>query len=287
MHSRVLQPNICCMGNPVAGNPTQFVMARAARAAGLDWRFFTSQVATELFDTAFRGVQALGLDGVALMEPFQSRAIPLLDTVTEAALAMGKVNVARSDSGSWLGDNTLGAAIAHCIENRDADEESLAQGAIVVADDPLLAKLIGLAMPEWRSRVISVSTTAAVRASVHDVVFESEQAATPTAMATDTDTPLDAEPKVACVVMSKLPGPSGLRYLTGLEWGRNAACLLTECPSEKQLRPLRQSLESQHIQWVEPVELLAHQAAADFQFWTGVTPSVDLIRESLEEYLQW
>ena len=71
--TRVLQPHVCCVGNPVAGNPTQFVMYRAARAAGVDWRFFTSQVAVEQFETAFRGIQALGLDGVAVLEPFQAR----------------------------------------------------------------------------------------------------------------------------------------------------------------------------------------------------------------------
>jgi shikimate 5-dehydrogenase len=32
---------------------------------------------------------------------------------------------------------------------------------------------------------------------------------------------------------------------------------------------------------------MANQAAADFFFWTGVSPSVELIRESFEEYLQW
>jgi shikimate 5-dehydrogenase len=32
---------------------------------------------------------------------------------------------------------------------------------------------------------------------------------------------------------------------------------------------------------------MAHQAAADFQFWTGVTPMIEPIRDSLEEYMQW
>ncbi|MBT3891830.1 MAG: shikimate dehydrogenase, partial [Planctomycetaceae bacterium] len=32
------------MGNPVAGNPSQFMMERAFAAGNLDWRYLTLQV---------------------------------------------------------------------------------------------------------------------------------------------------------------------------------------------------------------------------------------------------
>jgi hypothetical protein len=147
-------------------------MYRAAQAAGIDWRFFTSQVASDQFEVAFRGVQALGLDGVALLEPFQSEAIPLLDSVTETALALGKVNVARSDGNSWLGDNTLGIAIAKLIESRSSlqgiwerNDPNLeqspnevgiapkAESQITVVDAPAIAKAIQLASASLALRV--------------------------------------------------------------------------------------------------------------------------------------
>jgi len=32
---------------------------------------------------------------------------------------------------------------------------------------------------------------------------------------------------------------------------------------------------------------MVHQTAVDFHFWTSYEPNLELIRESLEEYLQW
>ena len=46
-------------------------------------------------------------------------------------------------------------------------------------------------------------------------------------------------------------------------------------------------MKGHNVNHVDPVELMAHQAAADFHFWTGVYPAIDLIRDSLEEYMQW
>ena len=57
--------------------------------------------------------------------------------------------------------------------------------------------------------------------------------------------------------------------------------------TEKQLRLWQDSLRVTGLTLMEPIELMAYQAAADFFFWTGVEPSIDLIRDSLEEYLQW
>jgi hypothetical protein len=37
----------------------------------------------------------------------------------------------------------------------------------------------------------------------------------------------------------------------------------------------------------DEIELMTHRAAVDFHFWTGYESSIELIREALEEYLQW
>ena len=47
MVDRPIEEIVCCMGQPVAGNPTQFIMERAFNAAGLDWRYLTLEVPPE------------------------------------------------------------------------------------------------------------------------------------------------------------------------------------------------------------------------------------------------
>lgn len=115
---RVLQPLIACVGNPVGGNPTQFVMTRVSREAELDWRFFTSQVSPESFETAFRGIQALGMAGAAILPPFQVAVQPLLDSVTPGARALGVVHVAKWESSQWIGEETLCPAVLRALTHR-------------------------------------------------------------------------------------------------------------------------------------------------------------------------
>jgi len=302
--NRVLQPHVCCIGNPVAGNPTQFVMYRAARAAGIDWRFFTSQVAVDQFEKAFRGVQALGLDGVAIFEPFQSAAIPLLDSVTESALLLGKVNVARSDNNSWLGDNTLGSAIANLVETRLAsnpralandqasftiDEAPEVESRLAVVDSPAVARAIQLASTLDTTRILSLRTTE------HSVGLDT--GTNPTLAKPESDTHSvfcetvesisESHQPVKFVILDTFPSQLQLKKLAMLPWASNAKCILLRQFADGISRPLKAFLSEHSLSLIEPVELMAHQASSDFHFWTGVAPSVELIRDSLEEYLQW
>ena len=287
--TRVLQPYVCCLGNPVAGNPTQFVMYRAARASGVDWRFFTSQVEVDQFEIAFRGVQALGLSGMALFDPFQTESLALLDSVTESALCLGRANVARLDGNSWLGDNTLGSAIINCIrpmltllvppESEDAGGQSAKkQPCMLVVGNRKMAKAMRLANAELASRIVVVH---------EGIESDANETANELWGLTSLDAFAKLELKIDCLVLDSLPNATVTRQLGSLAWSNQASCLMVGYASEKQSRHWQDSLKVTGLTRIEPLELMAYQAAADFFFWTGVEPSIDLIRDSLEEYLQW
>ena len=283
--TRVLQPYVCCLGNPVAGNPTQFVMYRAARACGVDWRFFTSQVEVNQFETAFHGVQALGLSGMALFDPFQSMALPLLDSVTESAMCLGRVNVARLDGNSWLGDNTLGTGIINCIEP-NMESEGGRPSSILVVGDRKIAKAMRLASPELAERIVVVPDGLESNAKQIDehgnppgVKDSWELASIEEFAQTGTN--------IGCLVMANVPNAVLARQISALSWGSSTGCLILANTPEKLLREWRDTVKVHGITHIELVDLMAHQAAADFYFWTGVMPAIDLIGDSFEEYLQW
>ena len=46
-------------------------------------------------------------------------------------------------------------------------------------------------------------------------------------------------------------------------------------------------LEQFSLDWIDELDVMVHQAAVNFEFWTGYEPELEGIRESLEEYLQW
>ena len=296
--TRVLQPYVCCLGNPVAGNPTQFVMYRAARACGVDWRFFTSQVEVDQFEIAFRGVQALGLSGVALFDPFQSEAMSLLDSVTESAMCLGGANVARLDGSSWLGDNTLGTGIINCIESlleasgiaispESADQASDRQSTILVVGDTKIANAMRLARPKLAHRIV------VVREGIGGQPTQSEKEGRNPNEVEDSlgfaslDEFSQRGSRVDCLILACVPNATLSRQIAGLSWSKSANSLVLASATEKQLRLWRDSVKGHNVNHVDPVEWMAHQAAVDFHFWTGVYPAIDLIRDSLEEYMQW
>ena len=57
------------MGDPVAGNPTQYMLEKAFDAARLDWRFLTFEVPPLEFEGALRGARIFGFHGVMLAPP--------------------------------------------------------------------------------------------------------------------------------------------------------------------------------------------------------------------------
>ena len=296
--SRVLQPYVCCLGNPVAGNPTQFVMYRAARACGVDWRFFTSQVEVDQFEIAFRGVQALGLSGVALFDPFQSEAMPLLDSVTESAMCLGRVNVARLDGNSWLGDNTLGTGIINCIEplleasrtsisSERTDQEGDRQSTILVVGDTKIANAMRLANPRLAKRIVVVHEGIGDQPKQFEREGRNPNEVKDLLELASLEEFSQSGSTVNCLVLASVPNAAISRQIAGLSWTKSANCLVLASASEKQLRLWRDSVKVHNVNHVDPVELMAHQAAADFNFWTGVNPAIDLIRDSLEEYMQW
>jgi shikimate dehydrogenase len=297
--SRIVQPLVCCLGNPVAGNPTQFIMMRAARAAGIEWRFLTAEVAADRLETAFRGVQALGFDGVSLMPPFQQSVIPLLDSVTGSALTLGSVNVARVDGNSWLGDNTFGLGIARCLEayaesgspsvgvtatdsevgNETPSEPLTANsfnGAAVVGFAPALAQVLKMTAWPW-----SQSVQLFREESTSDSDDETKAATAEITSDDRTGTP------IKFLIFDKTPPQEYHKLLMGLKWCKKAACIVVDPGQDRVTRSFREMLLKNEIDWIGSTTLRAHCYAADFQFWTGVEPSITLIEDSLEEYDEW
>ena len=105
---QALQEIVCCLGQPVAGNPTQYMMEKAFVAAGLDWRYLTLEVPAEKLADAVRGLRALGFRGANFTIPHKVAVIPLLNELSPAAELMGAVNCIKRDGDKLLGENTDG-----------------------------------------------------------------------------------------------------------------------------------------------------------------------------------
>ena len=110
-----LQQIVCCFGQPVAGNPTQFMMEKAFARADLDWRYLTLEVPPEALGDAVRGLRAMGFRGGNLTIPHKVAVIPLLDRLTPAAAMMGAVNTMIREGNELVGENTDGKGFVESL----------------------------------------------------------------------------------------------------------------------------------------------------------------------------
>ena len=116
----------------IAGRPGRFGVAMhtaAYRALGLDWTY----VAFGTDDTAgaVAAMRTLGIRGLGVTMPHKLRILPLLDAVTDDALAIGAVNTVVNDDGRLTGHNVdwIGALAALREEIEPAGTDAAVIGA--------------------------------------------------------------------------------------------------------------------------------------------------------------
>lgn len=294
---RVVQPMVACLGYPVAGDPTQFVMSRIAREAGLDWRFFTSEVEPEHFETAFRGVQALGMAGVSILEPFQEPAVPFLKSLSDAASLQGRVSVARREEEGWVGDHTQGLAMVQLLRARlgghslREDGTMSPQSILVIGSRTVAEILAGLTTTLEGDFSVLLYQDESSTPSVCGKTAEVSVASKIQSVGCDELSSLERPVRVLLlegVPMAFQPGrvKSFPKWLQHVAWATSPLVVCTQ--GRRQLDDgALDWLKGRQVPIVEELELMAYRAAVDFHFWTGYEPSIELIRESLEEYLQW
>jgi shikimate dehydrogenase len=112
------QQDVCClMGDPVAGNPTQYMLEKAFAVADLDWRFLTFEVSAADFEAALKGARIFEFRGVMLAPPHRGEVHRLLESVTDAARLSGQVNCIEQHKGGLRGLNTEGQALRRLAES--------------------------------------------------------------------------------------------------------------------------------------------------------------------------
>lgn len=79
---------------------------------------------TDDIDGAIRGVRALGIRGCSVSMPFKEAVIPLVDVMEESAAAIESVNTIVNDGGRLVASNTDYEAVAALIADHALDPDS-------------------------------------------------------------------------------------------------------------------------------------------------------------------
>jgi shikimate dehydrogenase len=280
------QQDVCClMGDPVAGNPTQYMLEKAFAVADLDWRFLTFEVPAADFETALKATRIFEFRGVMLAPPHRGEVHRLLEAVTDAARLSGQVNCIEQHNGGLRGLNTEGQALKRLAEGRAAFKG-------------LKAVILGAGRT---AKSMAAELALGGAASIELVCIKPEQAEPLTAA-------LNGDPQTAAVECRATPWPAGgsisiaedCRLLVNATpVGRNdsnatlpinvarlpaeavAADMTFNPPNSRLIRDARK----RGLHTIDGLSLLVEQAAIAFEIWTGRKPDREAMREAVEEFL--
>ena len=262
------------MGFPVAGNPTQFVMERAFKNAGVDSRCLTVEVSPADLPAAVTGMRAMGFRGATLACPHQESAIKLVDDRSKVAEALNEIDFIYREDGKLIGDHSLVRAATEVIA-RQVDIED--KHAMICGGDQV-ARAIALA----------ICLSGPKKVTLFDKDDESAES-TRELVNQYSSTPIEIQPW-----LEKYAVPSDVNILvvTGPEDDESIdpdslfhGLLVMSTNAQSPRTDLIKAGEESGCVTINGLDLLVQQAIVAFRSWTGKTPDTRVVREAFEEFL--
>jgi len=276
-----LQEIVSVFGQPVAGNPTQYMMEKAFVHHGLDWRYLTVEVAPESLGDAVRGMRAMGFRGGNLTTPHKVAVIEFLDRLTEPASLMGAVNCILREGDELVGDNTDGRGFLKSLRE---------------ITDPKDQRVVVLgAGGAARAIVVEVALAGAAHITI---VNRSEDRGSQLvdALADKLSTQLEfvlwhgdfqvpAEASILIQATSIGLGDDEARVSVALESFRGDLLVADVIPNPPDTRLLRDARQ-RGCTTIDGLGMLVNQALINFRLWTGHDADAAVMRDALEEFLE-
>ncbi len=247
------------IGHPIAGNPTQFALEGALRAAGLDWQCLSFDVPPEQLSAAIAGVAALGFRGVSIAPPFGCEVARLVQQLSPTSQLTGWVDVLALNSQRQLvGYHLMADAMIDLIGPTKLADAHVA----LLGNTPKLAAL-GKALQS------------------HDIgsLWFAEEA--------DDQTEYD----VVIRGLNRHSSKVGIADQPALFSEQQIEQLATDCvvvdlAVTASTSPLLRFAANRGIKTFSSIDLFVHRASLAFSLWTGIQADQHRLREAFEEYLE-
>jgi len=276
-----LQEIVCCIGQPVAGNPTQFMMQRALASLGLDWRCLTLEVApTDLAD-AVRGIRALGFRGVSLATPHKVATAALLDELSDDAQLMGAVSCACRQDGRLIGENTEGQAFLEALREvaDPGDKRVLVLGAGGVA------RAIAVELARAGAAEIRVANRTAQPGQALVDLLQQQLSATANLLPWDGNLAIPDD--VNLLINATSIGLLDATARVPIEpQSLNSTLVVADAVFNPPQTWLLEEAARRGCPTLNGLGMLVNQTAHNFRLWTGQDIDRSILREAVEEYLE-
>jgi shikimate dehydrogenase len=279
--SSQLQQICACLGQPVAGNPTQYMMERAFAHHHLDWRYLTLEVPPEQLGDAIRGLRALGFRGGNITKPHKCKVIQHLDATSEAAALMGAVNCINRDGERLIGENTDGKGFVQSL--RTVADPAGKRVAILGAGGAARAIAVELALSGVGEVTIVNRTRERGQELVDLLAGKLKLPATLAAWEDDYSVPEGIDVLINATSVGLFEPEARVNVdVESLQAPLVVADVVFNPPETRLLRDARQ----RGCTVLDGLGMLVNQAVIGFEIWTGIAPDAAVMREALEEFLE-
>ncbi len=269
------------MGQPVAGNPTQFMMERAFDAAGLDWRYLTLEVPPEKLPDAIRGMRAMGFQGGNFTIPHKVAVIEHLEGLSQAAELMGAVNCINREGEKLFGENTDGKGFVQSLsEVTDPSGKK-----VVVLGAGGAARAIAVEVGLSGAAEITIVNRSPQRGQELTDLLNKKAKVTSRFVPWDGDYAVDEGTDIVINATSIGLGDADARVPIDTDSLKPAMVVADVIFNPPDTQLLRAAAE-RGCTTLDGLGMLVNQGVISFQIWTGVDPDPAVMREALEEYLE-
>ena len=281
MADKPIQELVSCMGQPVAGNPTQFMMERAFADCELDGRYLTLEVPAENLKDSMAGFRAMGLRGGNFTIPHKVEVIQYLDGLSEAAERMGAVNCVNVVDGKLIGENTDGKGFVQSLKT--LVEPSGQKVVIIGAGGAARAISVELGL-NGVTDITIVNRTESRGQELVDVLNNID-GVTATLDVLDGDYEVDEDVTVVINATCIGLGDAEARVPLDLETLSRDIVVADVVFNPPMTRLLRDA-QQRECRVLDGLGMIVNKAVIGFKIWTDVDPRPEVMREALEEYLE-
>ena len=281
MADKPIQELVSCMGQPVAGNPTQFMMERAFEDCELDWRYLTLEVPAENLKDAMAGFRAMGLRGGNFTIPHKVEVIQYLDGLSEAAERMGAVNCVNVVDGKLIGENTDGKGFVQSLKTL---VEPAGQKVVIIgAGGAARAMSVELGL-NGVTDITIVNRTESRGQELVDILNNIDDV-TATLNVLDGDYEVDEDVNVVINATCIGLGDAEARVPLDVET-LSSQMVVADVVFNPPMTRLLRGAQQRECRVLDGLGMLVNQAVIGFNIWTDVDPRPEVMREALEEYLE-
>ncbi|MYC81180.1 MAG: shikimate dehydrogenase [Acidobacteria bacterium] len=273
------QELVFCFGHHLADNPTQYMLEKAFRHHGLNWRYVNFELGNERLAEAVRAVRVLGFRGGNCTMPCKVTVIPYLDRLGQSAGVMEAVNCVVVDGEELVGENTDGKGFLQSL--REVTEPVGKRVTILGAGGAARAIAVETALagasritivnrsPQRGKELVELLQTR-TEAEAHFLPWKGDHAVSEDTEILINATSIGMHPDAG----ARIP----LRTDT-LTPGMVVADVIANPPQTR----LLQDAAARGCTTLDGLGMLVNQGVISFRYWTGQDPDSPVMRAALEE----